>query len=60
MQQIESNIWDGKIMFSKRNLRLINFRLEPELIKQLDHFNNKSAFIRQAIKEKLDTIRPKY
>lgn len=40
-------------MASKKSLRLINFRIEPEIIEKLNNLENKSEFIREAVKKEL-------
>lgn len=47
-------IWDGRVMTTKKNLKMVNFRLEPDLIEQLNKIKNKSELIRKAVKEKLE------
>jgi hypothetical protein len=51
--------WTGRIMCNKKRNELINFRAEPELVERLRKMENKSEFIRKAVKEKLSEI-PRY
>jgi len=48
-----SFVWDGRIAVTKRPLDVVMFRLEPELIEELNKVENKSKLIRDAVKEKL-------
>lgn len=40
-------------MASKKSLRLVNFRVEPEIEEKLNKLENKSEFIRKAVKKEL-------
>ena len=47
-------VWDGRIRANKKRLELVWFRLEPSYIHKLNKIENKSEFMRSAIKERLD------
>jgi len=57
---MEIEDWTGRIMCNKKRSRNINLRIEPELIDILKKMENRSEFIRKAIKEKLKSYLEPY
>lgn len=51
---MEIEDWTGRIMCNKKRYELINFRADPKLVEQLNKMENKSKFIREAVREKLE------